>query len=187
MYEVAFAHSLRKPVIHIIKENTKVPFDIKDNRYIEYKNTISGTIKLKETFNNFVIEAIENPGDVNNPISSSMDTWKIIEPEAHNVEIPQLLEKLTVEVRKLNSRTNLLEQTYRNQNTTDDKLYYYENKRMNNNFINEKYIKAFLDSYSKYEDIDLAIKDVAFKLNITYDSSKSIFESLELAINKNID
>lgn len=48
IYELAFRHSLGKPVISIAEYGTGLPADIISNRTIFYKNDVKGTLELKE-------------------------------------------------------------------------------------------------------------------------------------------
>ncbi len=48
MYELAFRHSVGKPVIIIADEKTDLPFDIIDSRTLFYKNNPLGVADLKD-------------------------------------------------------------------------------------------------------------------------------------------
>lgn len=74
MYELAFRHSVNKPVIMIMEKNSqRLPFDISGERTIFYINDSQGTIKLKEDLIN-VIDSIEKDksGSVDNPIYNAI-------------------------------------------------------------------------------------------------------------------
>lgn len=47
MFEVALRYCTDKPIIHICEESTILPFDIKDQRTIFYKNDMLGVKELK--------------------------------------------------------------------------------------------------------------------------------------------
>ena len=79
MYELAFRHALRKPVI-VIKNNddgSKLPFDITEDRTIFYTNDISGTSELKESLKKFV-EEIDFNKEADNPITRGIRHYKAV-------------------------------------------------------------------------------------------------------------
>ncbi len=79
MYELAFRHALRKPVI-VIKNNddgSKLPFDITEDRTIFYTNDISGTAELKQSLKKFVDE-IDFSKEADNPITRGIRHYKAV-------------------------------------------------------------------------------------------------------------
>lgn len=70
MYELAFRHTLGKPVIIIAEEGTKLPFDISVERTIFYNNDALGTIELAESLKKF-IGAIDFD-DISSPIHDTI-------------------------------------------------------------------------------------------------------------------
>lgn len=80
MYELAVRHCTNKPVISIAEKDTRLPFDIVDERTIFYTNDIAGTNELKEMLNAFV-KGLEATSSYDNPIRRvSVDT---VYKEAH--------------------------------------------------------------------------------------------------------
>lgn len=77
MYELAFRHAIRKPIIVIKNKNDgcQLPFDIKDDRTIFYTDDIKGTIELKEELKKF-IDDIDYRKKADNPISRAIKDYK---------------------------------------------------------------------------------------------------------------
>lgn len=76
MYELAFRHSIRKPVITIMeKSNGKLPFDVTTERTIFYINDSQGVLNLREALKGYV-EEIEktNIDELDNPIFSALES-----------------------------------------------------------------------------------------------------------------
>lgn len=68
MYELAIRHATTKPIIHICENGTVLPFDIKDNRTIFYKDDMLGVQELNKSFENFVIQIDYSKEYKDNPI-----------------------------------------------------------------------------------------------------------------------
>lgn len=78
MYELAIRHAAAKPIIHICEFGTKLPFDIKDNRTIFYKNDMLGTQELMEGLEQFVKTVDYGKEYVNNPIYNGIQIGRIL-------------------------------------------------------------------------------------------------------------
>lgn len=58
MYELAVRHAVRKPVIQICEDGTKLPFDIIEERTLFYSNDMLGVIQLQDKLKTTVEEAL---------------------------------------------------------------------------------------------------------------------------------
>ena len=68
MYELAVRHAIQKPIIHICEDNTKLPFDIIDQRTIFFTNDMQGVNELKKRLNEMLITINYNDLFSDNPI-----------------------------------------------------------------------------------------------------------------------
>lgn len=63
MYELAFRHSINKPVIMIMEEGEyDLPFDVKGERTIFYNNDFQGALTLKESLKKMVLSIEKEKG-----------------------------------------------------------------------------------------------------------------------------
>ncbi|ETB71211.1 hypothetical protein A943_10825 [Bacillus sp. CPSM8] len=67
MYEVAVRHAVRKPIVHVCENGTKLPFDLGAERTIFFTNDMKGVIEVKGIFKKYVESALKEK-DPDNPI-----------------------------------------------------------------------------------------------------------------------
>ncbi|MCM3027416.1 hypothetical protein C9414_06020 [Bacillus sp. Nf3] len=67
MYEVAVRHAVRKPIVHVCENGTKLPFDLGTERTIFFRNDMMGVIEVRDTFRRYVEAALEET-KADNPI-----------------------------------------------------------------------------------------------------------------------
>ncbi|MTK05689.1 MAG: hypothetical protein F8N38_01185 [Hungatella sp.] len=108
MYELCLRHAVAKPVIHICEEGTNLPFDIKGERTIFYKNDMYGSEELK-------IELIKSLNSINyekeykdNPIYSAIHLGKILKTGDNekidaNTLILREIQRLSQELASINN------------------------------------------------------------------------------------
>ncbi|MBS4539812.1 hypothetical protein GOQ27_15160 [Clostridium sp. D2Q-11] len=70
MYELAVRHATMKPIVHICENNTKLPFDIVDQRSIFYNDDMYGTEELKSKLVKMVNSCLDVENK-DNPIYSA--------------------------------------------------------------------------------------------------------------------
>ncbi len=73
MYELAIRHATMKPVVHICEKETKLPFDIIDQRTIFYNNDMLGVKELEVKLKEYIQNSLEIKENRNNPIYNSVE------------------------------------------------------------------------------------------------------------------
>lgn len=77
MYELAVRHAVRKPVIQICESNTRLPFDIVDERTIFYTNDMRGVIELRSNLDSYLSEIFKEDKP-DNPIYRVVDEINLL-------------------------------------------------------------------------------------------------------------
>lgn len=80
MYELAIRHSFAKPVVCIYEEGTILPFDIKDDRAIEYEDSISGVNNFKERLKGMIESALSQK-TIDNPVTRALKNTSFVKRE----------------------------------------------------------------------------------------------------------
>lgn len=88
MYELAIRHAKRKSVISLVEDGTLLPFDIKDERTIIYKDDMSYVPKTRTLLKGFILQSFEDIKQ-DNPISRA--TTEIIFDETDSVGVKDYL------------------------------------------------------------------------------------------------
>ncbi len=92
MYELAVSHAFKKKVITILRSGVQLPFDIKDDRTIYYKNDIYGQGKLVKDFEDTLLTVLSFEDDfTDNPIFNSIKLSSLIDDDDFKVDQNQLL------------------------------------------------------------------------------------------------
>lgn len=120
MYELAIRHAVRKPVVQICEEGTKLPFDITEERTIFYVDDMSGVIELRKNIFTTVTQAMEDK-EIDNPIYRVIESNSVLkdvdvkEPEKYILHRFEMLEERVLEAikSKPNGKTALRDENTR--------------------------------------------------------------------------
>jgi hypothetical protein len=105
-YELALRHVSRKPVVHLLLEGQKLPFDIAPQRTIYYSTTsLASATQAKKDLAKHVAAVLENPDSADNPISAALLTLDLVKSKATGDQVMgrvlQEVSELRQEVRSL--------------------------------------------------------------------------------------
>jgi transcription termination factor NusB len=108
MYELAVRHSFGKPCVMICESDTKLPFDLLEDRTIFFEDTIKGSGELKVDLENKIKSALENGND--NPVTRAVAKTAILEGSStENEPLKLILSELVLlgnRLDNLESRNN---------------------------------------------------------------------------------
>ena len=93
MYELCLRHTVAKPIIHICEIGTALPFDIKDNRTIFYKNDMLGVKELKTSISEYLKEVDYDKEYMDNPIYTAYKYGKLLK-ETKGTETHEIIDLL---------------------------------------------------------------------------------------------
>lgn len=101
LYEVALRHASAKPIIHITENIEELPFDINDQRTIEYTDDMWGASVLKKSLN-LMIQEIEFDKPASNPITEALKKKDLLNvPADAPMEFGTLLFTLKDEIKMM--------------------------------------------------------------------------------------
>lgn len=99
-YELAVRHTIAKPVIQIIKDGEKIPFDISHQRTISYRLDLDGAEQAKESLKAF-IKDISSGVKVENPVTEVLGLERISGVKSDDLEVNDALQELTNEIKRI--------------------------------------------------------------------------------------
>lgn len=111
-YELAIAHALRKPVIHMIKKGEIPPFDVQNYRYINYDvNDYRMLGPAKKELKIEVEKILKYPGEILNPFTAALNFINI---EKSGNKTDRIIAGLMEQNEVLDSRLRQVELLIRN-------------------------------------------------------------------------
>lgn len=117
MYEVGLCHALKKRIIYIKKAGEIFPFDIKDERIIEYKR-FNKKLKLK------LIEMIKSAEELNSPTNLFSIIYDSVIHKNNNIGNIQSIK--SVELKQNNKKSLILEVDYESRQRINGRELIYE-------------------------------------------------------------
>lgn len=164
MYELAFRHAIRKPIIVIKNKNDgkQLPFDIKDDRTIFYTDDIKGSIELKEQIRGYLKE-IDYKKQTDNPISRAIKDYKtreLFKEEAKTNgnsldSTGYILKRLDEIDRKIDGSVS---KPYRQEVTKAEIVYHALARRLND--LTSEISELSENDIKKLSQIDLQLSDI---------------------------
>ncbi|MBQ9766148.1 MAG: hypothetical protein IJW18_08120 [Lachnospiraceae bacterium] len=113
MYEVALRHASAKPIIHITENISDLPFDINDQRTIEYADDMAGAYQLKIDLRE-MIKCIEFDKPAANPITLALEEKNLVNiPESTSKDFGDMLIQLTDDIRQIKKEVAITKESNR--------------------------------------------------------------------------
>lgn len=101
MYEVALRHASGKAIIHIAEDVNGLPFDVNDQRTIQYEDDMCGAKELKQKLEEMV-ESLDFKIPVSNPITDALTEHNIVNvPQEKSIELSAALSEIRSELSDL--------------------------------------------------------------------------------------
>ena len=173
MYELCLRHVVAKPIVHICENGTILPFDIKGNRTIFYKNDMLGVEELKVQICNFMNEIDYSKDNMDNPVYNAYKYGTLLKDykdsrDSRELDIFELLLEIKDEIAadrnnsKIRKDVSIMSGNPIRVNSSgvvfDDLL---------NINVSKLYKYADAKPYRVYSDSKLRVHEMAKDLNIT--------------------
>lgn len=194
MYELAIRHAIKKPVICIAEQGTKLPFDITTERTIFYSDDMYGATRLRSELRDKLQAALSDK-DIDNPIYRAKTESMIIkdiQSSPNNVDtnsllyILQRLENIEMALKK--------GERFIHNNQSDNKYYYQcytvtititKISDNDNDNDNDK-IYNFLDSNRRILGItNFAISDKVITITSIHRLSSDFIDKFDIFLKNN--
>lgn len=183
MYELCLRHVVAKPIVHICENGTMLPFDIKGNRTIFYKNDMLGVEELKVQICNFMNEIDYSKDNMDNPVYNAYKYGTLLKDykDSRELDIFELLLEIKDEIAadrnnsKIRKDVSIMSGNPVRVNSSgvifDDLL---------NINVSELYKYADAKHYRTHSDSKLRVHEMAKDLNITSQTIIDIANALGL-------
>lgn len=112
MYEVALRHSAGKSIIHIIRDDQKLPFDLQDHRTFSYTNDIKGVSELQEKLRKSIEVAIDPNSKISNPVYNGLQKIVLNDIPKTDMKFEDLLTSILQIQKQMNSEILSLKNDY---------------------------------------------------------------------------
>lgn len=184
MYELCLRHVVAKPIIQICQHGTSLPFDIKDNRTIFYKDDMLGVEELKENIAKFMNEIEYDEDYMDNPIYNARRYAKLLK-DTQGTETNEILKLLIdmsskmSDIKVSNESTNL---NYPFINTINEMPYTFEEFLKERNGIDKSNVKAILENVNNSK---IRVHELARMLETTSNFLVRVANMLDINI-KNV-
>lgn len=122
-YELAIAHALRKPVIHMSRKGENIPFDVNQYRYVTYDNTDLAELEPTKSELKSQLENIPRPEDVINPFTEALSLIKIDKSGSPTEKfIAEIRNALGIQEARLNRMESYMDQQFKHNVSTKETL-----------------------------------------------------------------
>ncbi|MEV9502810.1 hypothetical protein [Bacillus safensis] len=160
MYEVAVRHAVRKPIVHVCENGTKLPFDLGTERTIFFRNDMMGVIEVRDTFKRYVEAALEET-KADNPIYRASSESMILDKLQDEDPDKYLI------LKRLNDIENLVKTNINKSKQKSIDLEYQLFSSTAGSYDN-KYSYMFKSDMDPHAIDDTVFQIIQFSLNLDY-------------------
>lgn len=167
MYELAVRHAIRKPIVCIAENGTKLPFDVATERSIFYDDCMNGVNIARVALKNMIVKATDKEQEINNPIYRAINEKSIIDvmtkSDNPNVDGFKLILERMNDLEKSINRTSRFyhrrevpmdtSEQYRIRVKFEEKPLTPEELRLLTNLVIESFIEMNVQPITKYNEI----------------------------------
>lgn len=113
-YELALRHAIRKPIIHLIQNDQKLPFDISDSRTIFVDHTdLDSVEECRQNMQKQIASLEKNPEQIDSPISHAIDLQRVMQKDnndsVNTADLLVLMKDLKSDIQELNQKYEMVD------------------------------------------------------------------------------